>query len=263
MYRLLAAFALLLVSSPLFAQLNEADTTHWQYRLTATGIILGGNLNDFVASGRAELAHNAPQWGVFSGTSYAYKNREHEVIADDITSRTILYYGQRRRVYPFLLATAVKSLRRGIDFQYQVGPGLSYRLLADRHNFLRIGGAITYESSRYEGTAFDNYTGMGHVINKTRLLTFVAGSQVLQGGRLRLVYELNWQPSLQTNNTRIVGLAGVELPVGRYVALRGNLEYIYENVVLANRSTYDLLLTFGMTITNIFRHVKVEEIEED
>ena len=254
---------LLLLSTPvLFAQLNEADTTNWQYRLTATGIILGGNVNDFISSSRAELAHNGAQWGVFSGTSYTYKNRDHEVTTNDITSRNILYYGQRKRAYPFLLGAVSKSLRRGIDFQYQVGPGVAYRLLNDRHNFMRIGSGITYESTRYVGNEFINYESTSTIINKWRLLTFVSGTQLIGKNGMRLVYELNWQPSLNTNNTRLYALAGAEVPLSRFVALRGNIEYIYENVVLVERSKYDFLLTFGITITNIFR-TKSEEIEED
>ena len=246
----------------LFAQLNEADTTHWQYRLTATGIILGGNVNDFISSSRAELAHNGQRWGIFSGTSYTYKNRDHEVTANDVTSRNILYYGQRRRIYPFVLGAVSKSLRRGIDFQYQIGPGVAYRLLNDRHSFMRIGSGITYESTQYEGREFINYEGTSNVINKWRLLTFVSGTQLIGRHGMRLVYEMNWQPSLNTNNTRFYGLAGAEVPITRYVALRGNVEYIYENVVLIDRSKYDLLFTFGITITNMFR-TKPEEIEED
>ena len=254
---------LLLVTTPvLFAQLNEADTTNWQYRLTATGIILGGNVNDFISSSRAELAHNGARWGVFSGTSYTYKNRDHEVTTNDITSRNILYYGQRRRAYPFLLGAVSKSLRRGIDFQYQVGPGVAYRLLNDRHNFMRIGSGITYESTRYEGKEFINYETTSNIINKWRLLVFTSGTQLVGKRGTRLVYELNWQPSLNTNNTRVYALAGAEVPLSRYIALRGNIEYIYENVVLVERSKYDLLFTFGVTITNMFR-TKSEEIEED
>ena len=252
----------LLSTHLLFGQINEADTTHWQYRLVATGIILGGNVNDFITSSRAELAHNGARWGVFSGTSYTYKNREHEVTTNDVTSRNILYYGQRKRTYPFLLGSLSKSLRRGIDFQYQIGPGVAYRLLNDRHNFLRIGGGVTYESTHYEGHEFENYMSTSNVINKWRLLTFASGTQLIGKSGMRLVYELNWQPSLNTNNTRFYAVAGAEVPVSRYVALRGNIEYIYENVVLIERSRYDFLVTFGITITNIFR-TKPEEIEED
>ena len=253
---------LFLSSHLLFGQLNEADTTRWQYRLTATGIILGGNLNDFISSSRAELAHNGPRWGIFSGTSYTYKNRDEEVTANDVTSRNILYYGQRKRVYPFVLGAITKSLRRGIDFQYQIGPGAVYRILSDRHSFLRLGGGITYESSRYVGNQFENYAGTSNIINKWRLLAFASGTQVIGKRGMRLVYELNYQPSVQSNNTRVYAIAGAEVPISRYVALRGNLEYIHENVVLVERSKYDLLLTFGITITNIFRN-QAEEIEED
>lgn len=253
---------LLLISCPLLAQINEADTTRWQYRLTATGIILGGNVNDFVASSRAEIAHNGPRWGIFSGTSYTYKNREEVVTTNDVTSRNILYYGHRKRLYPFLLGAFSKSVRRGIDYQYQVGPGAAFRLLRERHNFLRVGSGITYESTRYEGNEFINYETTSYFINKWRLLAFASGTQLIGKKGVRLVYEINIQPALSTNNHRYYAIAGAEVPVGRYIALRGNVEYIYENVVLLDRSKYDFLVTFGITITNIFRNVS-EEVEED
>ena len=253
---------LFLSVSVALAQLNEADTTHWQYRLTTTGIILGGNVNDFISSTRAELAHNGEHWGIFSGTSYTYKNREEVVTTNDVASRNIFSYGQRKRAYPFVVGDFSRSLRRGIDFQYQVGPGMVYRLLNYGHTFMRFGGAVTYESTRYAGTEFDNYAGRGNTINKWRLLTFVAGTQEVGKNGVRVVYELSYQPSFTTNNTRSYALIGAEVPLSRYVALRGNLEYINENVVLIDRSRYDLLLTFGVTITNMFR-AKAGEAEED
>ncbi len=251
-----------ILSFSVFGQLNEVDTTRWQYRITATGIILGGNVNDFISSSRAELAHNGPTWGLFSGTSYTYKNREHEITTNDVTSRNILSYGQRRRVYPFVIVSLAKSLRRGIDFQYQVGPGAAYRVFGNQQSYLRLGSAVIYESSKYEGNSFENYAGTSHTIDKWRLQAFASGTQTLPGGRVRLVYEVSWQPAFQGPNNRVYALAGAEVPINRYVALRGNMEYIHENVVLVEKSKYDLLLTFGITITNIFKN-KGGEIDED
>ncbi|GAB4040881.1 DUF481 domain-containing protein [Spirosoma jeollabukense] len=245
-----------------FGQLNEADTTRWQYRVTTTGIILGGNVNDFISSSRAELAHNGHNWGLFSGTSYTYKNRDHEITTNDVTSRNILSYGQRGRVYPFVIVSLAKSLRRGIDFQYQVGPGVAYRLLGNQNSYMRLGSAVIYESSKYEGDHFENYAQTSDVINKWRLQAFVAGTQTLPGERMRLVYEVNWQPAFQGPNNRVYALAGAEFPISRKVALRGNLEYIHENVVLVEKSKYDFIVSFGLTITNIFKSNK-EEIDED
>ena len=261
--RLLTTCLLLVLTGFAFGQVNEADTTRWQYRLTTTGIILGGNVNDFISSSRAELAHNGPKWGVFSGTSYTYKNRDHEVTTNDVTSRNILSYGQRRRVYPFVIVALAKSLRRGIDFQYQLGPGAAFRVFGDRNSYLRLGSAVIYESSRYEGDRFENYAGTSNTINKWRLQSFAAGTQTLPGGRMRLVYEVSWQPAFQGPNNRVYALAGAEVPISRYVALRGNLEYIHENVVLVEKSKYDFIVSFGITITNIFKSEKADEIEED
>ncbi|AMR26353.1 hypothetical protein A0257_04050 [Hymenobacter psoromatis] len=52
----------LLFSRSGFGQINEADTTRWQYRVAATGILLSGNVNDFITSARAEVAENGPRW---------------------------------------------------------------------------------------------------------------------------------------------------------------------------------------------------------
>lgn len=191
---------------PAFSQVNEADTTRWQYRITATGLILGGNVNDFVGSSRTELAHNGPQRGFFSGTSYTYKNREHEVTTNDVTSRNILSYGQRRRFYPFVLVSLAKSLRRGIDVQYQVGPGVAYRVFGTQQSYLRLGSAVLYERSNYAGNRFENYDGTSDVISKERLQVFAAGTQTLPGDRMRLVYEVAWQPAFQGHNLRVNAL---------------------------------------------------------
>ena len=73
------------------AQINEADTSHWEYRLSATGLYLAGNSEDLVGSGRAELSHNDSKWGVFSNTNYTYRKSGETASASDVYSRNILY----------------------------------------------------------------------------------------------------------------------------------------------------------------------------
>ncbi|AMR26354.1 hypothetical protein A0257_04055 [Hymenobacter psoromatis] len=180
-----------------------------------------------------------------------------------MTSRNILYYGQRHRVYPFLEGAVAKSLQRGIAFRYQVGPGVAYRIYANRRSYLRLGAATLYEQSRFEGHEFENYAGTSAVITKWREQLFLAGTQVVPDGRLRLNYELNYQPAFQGHNLLLAAVGGLELPVGRYVALRTNFQYSYETVVLTGKQQGDLLVTFGFTITNIFKPEKEASEDED
>ncbi|WP_223649704.1 hypothetical protein [Hymenobacter psoromatis] len=58
-------------------------------------------------------------------------------------------------------------------------------------------------------------------------------------------------------------MGGLELPVGHYVALRTNFQYSYETVVLTGKRQGDLLVTFGLTITNIFKPEKEASEDED
>ena len=248
---------------PSKAQINEADTSHWQYRLSGTGIWLAGNIEDFLTTGRAELAHNDRYWGVFTNTSYTYREADGQTTASEIYSRNIGYLFQRKRVYPFLLGNYWRSRRRGINAQFQVGPGIAWRVVGELHNYFRVGGALLYENTTWAGDRFHDFAFRDSVgyVRQARGLLFISGAHAIGDEGPRIVYEVNWQPSLQYKQQRWYSLAGIEVPVSRHLALRGNLEYIYENVVLDDRQRMDLLTTFGLTFTNAFSRRERIEME--
>ena len=58
-------------------------------------------------------------------------------------------------------------------------------------------------------------------------------------------------------------MGGLALPVGRCVALRSNFQYSYKTVVLTDKRRGGLLVTFGFTVTNIFKPEKEAREDED
>ena len=243
------------------AQINEADTSRWQYRLAGTGLLLAGNVSDLVVTGRGELSNNGKNSGVFSNTSYTYRLSEGESTASEVYSRNILYYHQRRRIYPYLIGNFWRSKRRGIYDQFQIGPGVAFRLLGAKNNYLRVGGSpVNFEATRYENNYIGDTPHTSSTLYQLRSIYFISGLHALVEGGPRIVYEINWQPSLQQNFQRLYSLVGMEIPITRILALRGNMEYIYENQVLPDHYRTDLLVTFGLTVSNIFKERK-QDIE--
>jgi hypothetical protein len=148
--------------------------------------------------------------------------------------------------------------------QYQASPGIAFRLLGEKDNYLRVGGSpVNLEVTHYQSTYLEGRPDSTTLLHQWRSIFFISGLKVIENGP-RFVYELVWQPSLQKNLHRVYSVAGIEMPLSRFVAVRGNLEYIYENVILTGRQRTDMLITFGLTVSNIFkeRAVEIKHIEE-
>ncbi len=145
--RVLFVIAFLTLSSAGRAQLSEVDTLRWQYRVSATGNWLRGNVEQFMLLGTGELAHVKEHWGFKSALNYQYGTFFYRQTLGEGIWRNFVYANPRARLYPYLMLWYQQSYQRGIDHRTQVGPGITYVLFRKNAQLLKLSATGTNSSS--------------------------------------------------------------------------------------------------------------------
>jgi Protein of unknown function, DUF481 len=248
--RLAPIIALLALNATCSAQLSEADTLRWQYRVSATGSWLRGNVEQFMLLGTSELAHVQEHWGVKSAMSYQYGTFFYRQTLGEGIWRNFMYLNPKARLYPYLMLWYQQSHQRGIDHRKQVGPGLTYVLVRERKgHLLKLSATGTYETNRFRSAFFRERPDLTSTEQETwRITGRLYGEHKLVDGLLRLQYEAWVQPSLtDADNLRAHVEAALSIPLKKGFALRQAVNWSYESVVQQRNSYEDLLWTFGIS----------------
>lgn len=247
--RVLAAIGLLLSLGTARAQLSEADTLRWQYRVSATGNWLRGNVEQFMLLGTGEVAHVNGHWGIKSATSYQYGTFFYRQTLGEGIWRNFVYVNPRARLYPYLMLWYQQSYQRGIDHRAQIGPGMTYALLRKKGQLLKLSATGTYEASTFRSATFRDRPDLTTTELETwRITGRLFGEHKLLEGAMRLQYELWVQPSLtDTDNLRAHVEAALSIPLKKGFALRQAVSWSYESVVQQRNTYEDLLWTFGIS----------------
>lgn len=247
--RNLGVIACLALSTMGWAQLSEADTLRWQYRVSATGNWLRGNIEQFMLLGTGEVAHVKERWGIKSAISYQYGTFFYRQTLGEGIWRNFVYVNPRARLYPYLMLWYQQSHQRGIADRTQVGPGMTYVLLRKNTQVLKLSVTGTYETSTFRTASFRERANLTEPLIETwRITGRLYGEHRIMEGLVRLQYELWVQPSLtDADNLRAHVEAALSIPLKKGFALRQAVNWSYESVVQQRNSYEDLLWTFGIS----------------
>lgn len=231
------------------AQLSEVDTLRWQYRVSATGSWLRGNIEQFMLLGTGEVAHVKEHWGFKSAVNYQYGTFFYRQTLGEGIWRNFVYGNPRARLYPYLMLWYQQSYQRGIDHRTQIGPGMTYVLLRRKGQLLKLSATGTYEANTFRSATFLERPDLTTTELATwRMTGRLYGEHKLLEGAMRLQYELWVQPSLtDTDNLRAHVEAALSIPLKKGFALRQAVNWSYESVVQQRNTYEDLLWTFGLS----------------
>ncbi|HMQ76661.1 MAG TPA: DUF481 domain-containing protein [Flavobacteriales bacterium] len=231
------------------AQLSEVDTLRWQYRVSATGNWLRGNIEQFMLLGTAEIAHVKERWGFKSAITYQYGTFFYRQTLGEGIWRNFVYADPRARLYPYLMLWYQQSYQRGIDHRTQVGPGLTYVLLRKNAQLLKLSATATYETSTFRSSTYRERPDLTDPLIETyRLTGRLYGEHRIMKGLMRLQYEAWVQPSLtDADNLRAHVDAALSIPLKKGFALRQAVNWSYESVVQQRNTYEDLVWTFGVS----------------
>lgn len=247
--RVLFVIGFLVLSSIVRAQLSEVDTLRWQYRVSATGNWLRGNVEQFMLLGTGELAHVKEHWGFKSALNYQYGTFFYRQTLGEGIWRNFVYANPRARLYPYLMLWYQQSYQRGIDHRTQVGPGITYVLVRANAQLLKLSATGTYESNRFRTAFFRERLELTSAELETwRVTGRIYGEHKLFEGLMRLQYEAWVQPSVSdADNLRAHAEAALSIPLKKGFSLRQAVNWSYESVVQQRNTYEDLLWTFGIS----------------
>jgi hypothetical protein len=248
----LAVIIALLPCQAAFAQLTDIDTLQWQYRLSATGSLLTGNVERLLLISGGELAHVQKILGFKTGNTFQYGTIRKRQTEDDLVSRNFVYLFPKARFYPYLMAWFEKNLRKKIAFRRQLGLGVSYTLSLSATHRMKASLTLSRETTDFAGKITPNASPeSGETITTYRATLRFIGKHALLQSKLRIAYEIWYQPSLRDDkNYRHHFDGAMEWPVSKKIALRAAVNRTHESVVLPAVKKSDLLFTFGITFGN-------------
>lgn len=250
MKHLCVAFSLLLaLCNRAVCQLNESDTLLLQLNTALSGSLQSGNLEAAALRLKADVSlAPSPRWAFKTQNSYRYQAFFGRKADNDFFSRNFIYLGQRKRVYPFVMAFVSSNFRRRIDFRQFAGIGASYQLLQSTRHTVKMALSGVYETTRFAASTYNyaEYNGTKR-IDTWRATGWLFGKHALVDKHLRLYYEAFVQPSLErSNNFRWQVEVGLEWPLRKGFGFTTNYIFTHENIVAGNVKQNDGLLTFGL-----------------
>ncbi len=235
----------------LSAQMNESDTLNLKARLALTGFYQGGNVETLIFRVKSDFSFKPlKQWVFKTQNSYVYQAFGREKADEDFLSLNFLYFNPTRRIYPLLLSFASTNFRREIDLRYLFGAGITYQVLKEKDNWLKLSISSEYEHTDFGKRNFSvaAYDG-NNVINTFRATVWVNGKYHLFKKKVIVNHEFYAQPSLEeSNNFRWQADLGLELPLWKFLNFKINYLHTFESIVIETQKQEDNILTFGFTL---------------
>ncbi len=246
-------FLLFLFFSPLClqAQINESDTIKLKADLSLTGFLQGGNVQTVIFRAKSDVSYKPwKKWVFKTKNSYVYQEFGREKADEDILSLNFLYFNPERKVYPLILGFVSTNFRREIDLRTLLGAGVTYQVLSNKGDWLKISVSSEYEQTDFGKTDLNKtqYDG-NESINTLRSTVWVNGKYQLFKKKLILTHESYFQPSLEeSDNYRWQADVGLELPISKWLNFKVNYLHTFESIVVEGQKEEDRFLTFGLTI---------------
>ncbi|PSR52357.1 hypothetical protein AHMF7605_01875 [Adhaeribacter arboris] len=212
------------------------------YRFIGDGNFSRGNVNRSLLVLRAEIILLGPAINISTNPRFTYGKQNRILAERDTYVDLFIDVFKKRKVYVFGLGTIERSNLRGIDWRKLAGAGVGFRLFQNDRHTVSLTDAVIYESTNFEERPTTTI-----VRNSTRL----KGKHSFLNDRMRLTHITFYQPAInKLSNVRWNTLISLELPINRWVSMRGSFENSYESVVEATRKRNDTRFTFGISVGN-------------
>ncbi len=235
----------------LFSQSQELDSLKLKAKLSVTGFFQGGNVQTLIFRTLSDVSYRPwRKWIYNTKNSYVYQAFGRKKADQDFLSLNFLYFNPEKKLYPQLIGIMSTNFRRRIRLRYLMGAGITYQVLNEKENWLKVSLSSEYEQTDFLQDNFNinEYDG-NPIISTFRGTLWLSGKHSFVEKKLILTHESYVQPSLQRpNNNRWRVDLGLELPISKYLSFKINYVHTHESIVIASQRRDDRLLTFGLTV---------------
>jgi hypothetical protein len=233
-----------------YAQLNESDTMKFQLRVTVSGNYQQGNVALLALRNKLDFSWSPVKEFVFkSQNTSLYQEFSNRKADNDLFSRNYVYWKPQQKIYPFGIGYISSNFRRKIEIRLFAGAGVTYQFVQKQFHVLKFSASAVYETNRFKGTIYNKpeYDGSNQ-INLWRGTLYAGGWNFLLKHKLRLYYDVYWQPAFNNqNNYRTQYDTGVDVPLWKGLNLSVLYIFTHENIAISNIKQQDKILSFGFS----------------
>lgn len=240
----------------LTAQINESDTLKVKAKLSLTGFWQSGNVETLIFRAKTDISFIPFKNMVFkTQNSYVYQAFGGDKADEDILSLNFLYLNPNKKLYPLILGFVSTNFRREIDLRYLFGAGVTYQIIKNNKNWLKLSVTSEYEYTDFTETNFNiNEYDDRETITTMRGTVWLNGKYNLFKKKVIITHETYFQPSLSKgDNYRWQADFGLELPVWKYLNFKINYLRTFESLVIETQKRQDEFLTFGFTLKSYYK----------
>lgn len=248
--------AMAFVANATAQQFPAKDSFRYEFHISTTAILSGGNLERVVSQNRLNGTIGFKQLEFVTENSYRYGKNFTRVVENDILTREYVRFFPRKKFYAFVLGTYEDNFKRSIKNRWQTGAGFAYNFYKKQRDFLRISVAGVYEQAGYKTDTFNisSYNGQSK-IKETRGVVRLGGIHSVLQDHLIIRHDTWFMLGLRnSSNYRWHSLIGLQVPIYKGLAFKTDYDYSYESVTVNDKnpfgfpsSTFDWVLTFGLS----------------
>lgn len=250
MRTLFLAMASLFVLSDAIAQLQEGDTSKWQFNSSFAWRLNTGNVERLIVTPEANLSHVQAQkrWGFSARQRYTYGTFGPVKTENDWLSRNFVYLTPERTVYPYVMLWFQTHARQQLDFRYQAGVGFTVLPLKKGRQVIKVSLTATYEQNWYARPGLTAISDAGaSAYSVVRATGRVFGSHTFPQNIVSVYYEFFFQQAVDNiDNWRIFTEGGISTVIARGFSMRTYVNYEHQSVHLAAVKPNDLILNVGL-----------------
>ncbi|MBI1193144.1 MAG: DUF481 domain-containing protein [Bacteroidetes bacterium] len=235
------------------AQLTETDTLPVGYRFGLQGNYLRGNVDRLLLMAQADLSLVGDHVAFRSANTYQFGTFGPVRTENDLLARQFLYAIPDQKAYPYVMIWLESNQRRQMAWRYQVGPGVTLRLLDKKDQQLKGSVTLTHENAQFRSDTFSDtaYSGQNNMPLWRGTLR-IAGHHLIGKGQVRLRYEGWFQPAFSDlQNWRLHNQAALQIKVWKQLSFQASLQYNRESVVVEGVKNGDLMALFGISLGNM------------
>lgn len=247
---ILTALAWLVIAGSASAQLQEGDTTRWQFNSTFSWRLNTGNVERLIVTPEANLSHlnKDKRWGFSARERYTYGTFGPVKTESDLLSRNFVYLNPNNRIYPYAMLWFQTHARQQLEFRYQAGLGVTVLPLKSRRQVIKLSITATYEQNSYQSVGLTElHDPAVKSYNVVRATGRIFGSHSFPQNVVSVYYEFYFQQAVDNiNNWRIFSEGGITTAITRGFSMRTYINYEYQSVHLQSVKPNDLILNVGL-----------------
>jgi hypothetical protein len=235
-----------------YAQNEVVDSTYWKFKLQSSFSFLDGNASRVLSMNKLNVDYYGKHFNIISEQFYVYGMAFHQKTENDFRSENFMDIAITKRVVPFVRVYFERNYLRRINFRYQPGAGVAYFFVKSKLNSFRVFSAIAYENTLFDVRDFENYdSSSSNRIESWNTVLGIVGNHILPKSNLSFNYRAYYQQALNLEEQyRFFIDANVAYKVNKYLALNTNVRYSFENIIPKGFKPFDLLMSYGISISN-------------